>query len=196
MDADVLVQDYLDRLAAAAAVLPVNRRGELTAEVREHINAALAEAGRADEVTVRNIIERLGSPEEIVASEAGQAGMAGGAAVAAAAGVPVTGSRWGAVEVSAVVLIGLAWPALLLPPVLSLWFGPFLWIAFGVIGLVLVWASGVWTTRRKVTATTCVLSPYLLVILLTMAAGVTCTTGDGTPQPCPPGDSSPVVTGS
>jgi uncharacterized membrane protein len=189
VDTDVLVRDYLGRLEAAAAVLPVNRRAELAAEVREHIDAALVEAGRSDEVTVRNILERLGSPEEIVAAEAGQAGTLGGAALAAEGGVAGTGSRWGAVEVSAVVLLGLAWPARYLP------FGLFLWLGLAVIGLVLVWVSGVWTTPRKLTSTTCVIALYLFAILLTTPATVQCTTGNP-PQPCPPGGPSPIVTGS
>jgi len=187
VDTDVLVRDYLGRLEAAAAVLPVNRRAELAAEVREHIDAALAEAGRSDEVTVRNILERLGSPEEIVAVEAGQERTPRGAAIAPAGGVAGTGSRWGAVEVSAVVLLGLAWPALLLP------FGLFLWLGLGVVGLVLVWGSGVWTGRRKLITTGIVVAVYVLLILATYPVSVTCTTGDP-PQPCPPGGPSPIVT--
>ena len=189
MDADVLVRDYLGRLEAAATVLPVNRREELAAEVREHINAALADAGRTDEATVRNVLERLGPPEEIVAAEAGQAGSPGSTAFPPAAGVPETGSRWGTVEVSAVVVLSLAWPARYLP------FGLFLWLALTVIGLVLVWASGVWTTRRKLTGTTCVIALYLLAILLTTPVTVQCTTGNPA-QPCPPNGASPIVTGS
>jgi uncharacterized membrane protein len=187
LDADVLVRDYLGGLEAAAAVLPVNRREELAAEVREHINAALAEAGRSDEVTVRNVLERLGSPEEIVAAEAGQAGTPSWAAVAPAVGVAGTGERWGAVEVSAVVLLSLAWPARFLP------FGLFLWLAFAAMGLVLVWASGVWTTRRKLTSTTCVIALYLFATLLTTPVTMQCTTGNP-PQPCPPGGPSPIIT--
>ena len=55
VDTDQLVRDYLDRLEAAAAALSLSRRLELTGEVRDHIKAALAEAGTSDEVTVRNI---------------------------------------------------------------------------------------------------------------------------------------------
>jgi uncharacterized membrane protein len=159
VDTDVLVRDYLGRLEAAAAALPLGRRAELAAEVRDHIDAALAEAGRSDEVTVRNILERLGSPEEIVAGEAAQAGTPAGAAVASMSGVARTGSRWGAVEVTAVVLLGLAWPAIFLP------FGLFLWPGMGVVGLVLVWASGVWSTRRKLVTTVIVVALYVLVFL-------------------------------
>ena len=66
MDTDSLIDDYLRRLDAAAAHLQRSRRAELVAEIREHIEAALREEEEASEVAVRNILERLGPPEEIV----------------------------------------------------------------------------------------------------------------------------------
>ncbi len=75
MEAEALVSDYLGRLERAAQPLPADRRrGELIAEVHEHIESALAEAGSRDEVTARNVLERLGAPEEIVAAETGSGG--------------------------------------------------------------------------------------------------------------------------
>ena len=189
MDTDVLVLDYLGRLEQAAAALPPTRRAELAAEVREHVEAALAEAGRADEVTVRNILERLGSPEEIVAAEGGHVSRPGGTALAPDVAMAATGSRWGAVEISAVVLLILAWPARYLP------FGEFLWLGLGAVGLVLVWVSSVWTTRRKLISTTCVIALYLFATLLTTPVSVQCMTGNP-PQPCPPGGPSPIVSSS
>ena len=59
-DAMSLVRDYLVQLDDVARPLPAARRSELAREVHEHIDAALAEAGRRDEVTIRNILERLG----------------------------------------------------------------------------------------------------------------------------------------
>jgi len=56
------VEDYLRRLEQAAAPLARARRAELVAEIREHIDDALLEAGAADEVAVRNVLERLGRP--------------------------------------------------------------------------------------------------------------------------------------
>jgi uncharacterized membrane protein len=190
VDTDVLVRDYLGRLEAAAAALPLDRRAELTAEVRDHIDAALAEAGRSDEVTVRNILERLGSPEEIVAGEAAQAGTPDGPAPASAGGVAETGSRWGAVEVTALVLLGLAWPAIVLP------FGLFLWLGFGAVGLVLVWASGVWTRRRKLITTVIVAALYALLFLGIFPTTVRCAGLGETPHPCPPGGPSPIIINS
>jgi hypothetical protein len=66
MDTERLVDDYLRRLEAAAAHLQRSRRAELVAEIREHIEAALREEDAANEVAVRNVLERLGPPEEIV----------------------------------------------------------------------------------------------------------------------------------
>ena len=149
MDTDVLIRDYLGRLEAAAVGLPRQRRTELASEVRDHIEIALAEGGRRDEVTVRNVLERLGSPEEIVASEASAAG---------------SRSSLGSVEVAALILLLLAWVALFLP------FGIYLWLGFGVVGLVLVWVSSRWSTRRKLITTGVVIAPYAAVFVLFFAA--------------------------
>jgi len=189
LDADVLVRDYMGRLAASAAGLSVQRRAELTDEVREHIDAAIAEAGRSDEATVRNILDRLGPPDEIVAAEAVSSATPQGAAPAPPVAGAGNGERWGPIEVSAVVLLVLAWPSVFLP------FGPLLWLALGSIGLVLVWLSGAWSTRRKVTSTACVVALYVLLFLVLTPLNVQCTTGNPA-QPCPPGGPSPVVSSS
>ena len=67
MQRDPLVDDYLRRLEVAARGLPRERRRELVAEIEEHIEAAL-EGGARDEAAVRNVLERLGPPEEIGAA--------------------------------------------------------------------------------------------------------------------------------
>ena len=66
METDRLIDDYLSRLEEAAAHLQGSRRAELIAEIREHIETALREEHAASEVAVRNVLERLGPPEEIV----------------------------------------------------------------------------------------------------------------------------------
>jgi hypothetical protein len=66
METDRLIDDYLSRLEEAAAHLQRSRRAELIAEIREHIETALREEEAASEVAVRNVLERLGPPEEIV----------------------------------------------------------------------------------------------------------------------------------
>lgn len=88
MTAEHLVEDYLRRLEAAAGDLPRARRAELVQEIREHIEHGLDETGR-DEVSIRNVLERLGPPEEIVA----------------AAEPPSTVARAGRLEIAAVIAL-------------------------------------------------------------------------------------------
>lgn len=66
METDRLVDDYLRRLEAAAAHLQRARRTELVAEIREHIETALRQEEEVNEIAVRNVLERLGPPDEIV----------------------------------------------------------------------------------------------------------------------------------
>ena len=111
METDRLVDDYLSRLEDAAAHLQRSRRAELIAEIREHIDTALREEDAASEVAVRNVLERLGPPEEIVeaAEPAPEAELAppGGLEVAAMVTlvVPFIGWLFGI----AMVLISRAW---------------------------------------------------------------------------------------
>lgn len=70
---DRLVADYLNRLAAAAAALPADRRAELFEEISLHIaeaRAARATAGVATRPAVADVLERLGRPEDIVRAAA------------------------------------------------------------------------------------------------------------------------------
>ena len=111
METDRLVDDYLSRLEKAAAHMQRSRRAELIAEIREHIETALREEDAASEVAVRNVLERLGPPEEIVeaAEPAPEAERAppGGLEVAAMVTlvVPFIGWLFGI----AMVLISKAW---------------------------------------------------------------------------------------
>lgn len=152
VEADSLLRDYIRRLEAAAWPLAAERRVELTGEVREHIETALAEAGSRDETTIRNVLERLGPPEEIVAAEVEPSGGPMSGAIGQGAGQSV----WGPVEIIALLLLTVG--AVLLPVI-----GP-------LIGLVLVWASSQWTTRNKLIGTAIVLVLYLLPIVLLLAA--------------------------
>jgi len=65
---DPLADDYLRRLDAAASALPAHRRQELVSEIRDHLQEGLRQAPAGDETAVRNMLERLGPPEEIVAA--------------------------------------------------------------------------------------------------------------------------------
>jgi uncharacterized membrane protein len=152
-DADTLVRDYLGRLEAEARELPADRRADLVGEVREHIELALAQAGRRDEATVRTILDRLGPPETIVTAEATEAPEAvTGASVTAASAS--RRSDWGALEIMTVVLLTIG--VVVLPIV-----GP-------LAGVVLMWVATGWTVRVKVvvTAVSVVLIASMLVLLL------------------------------
>ena len=70
---DPQVDDYLRRLDAAASALPAHRREELISEIRDHLQEALRQTPASDETAVRNALERLGPPEEIVAAAADSA---------------------------------------------------------------------------------------------------------------------------
>ena len=65
-----IVEAYLARLDAAAAVLPPDRRTELVEEIGQHIADALGDADARSESAVRNVLDRLGPPAEIIAAEA------------------------------------------------------------------------------------------------------------------------------
>ena len=157
MDGDELVRDYLGRLEAASWPLPPGRRTELAGEVREHIDTALAEAGRRDTVTVHNVLERPGRPEEIVATEAEIEPESSRWIDARVSGGAATVSAWGMIEIAAILLLSVG--AFLLPLV-----GP-------AIGLVLVWYSSRWTTREKLIATVIVLVVFILPIVGLLSAG-------------------------
>ncbi|MFC6156302.1 HAAS signaling domain-containing protein [Kribbella jiaozuonensis] len=67
LDSDRLIDAYLNELAAEAAELPAGRRDELLADVRAHIAEARAE-GATSEDEIREMLQRLGRPREIVAA--------------------------------------------------------------------------------------------------------------------------------
>ncbi|MEU4604936.1 hypothetical protein AB0F43_18295 [Kribbella sp. NPDC023972] len=67
MSADRLVEAYLKHLAEAAESLPAQRRDDLVAEVTSHIAEARA-AGATSESDVREVLQRLGDPGDIVAA--------------------------------------------------------------------------------------------------------------------------------
>ena len=64
--AQPLVDDYLGRLEQAARPLPRRQRDELVAEIRAHLDAGLEQT--ATEAEVRNLLDDLGEPADIVAA--------------------------------------------------------------------------------------------------------------------------------
>ncbi|MEO8437939.1 MAG: hypothetical protein ABI562_05730 [Chloroflexota bacterium] len=148
MDQDGTVADYLATLEASASGLDPERRTELVAEVREHIGLALAEAGAADDATIRMVLDRLGAPDEIVAAETGARPPSRSDAAMTSDEQQVIGLLPLSVETRA--LIWLTVGAVVLP-----WIGP-------VLGLWTAASSTRWTLGQKRTAT------LIVVVLLAM----------------------------
>lgn len=135
--ADPLVEEYLRRLEIAAATLPPYRRDELVAEIRDHVDEALREENANDEIAVRNVLERLGPPDEIVTAAAGPS---------VAREPHEAAERVGRLEIAALIALVV----------------PFLgWL----VGVVLVVVSRAWTAREKVLGLALLLVPLLLPAL-------------------------------
>ncbi len=134
-----LVDGYLAELARAADGLPGGRGPELVAEVREHIETALAVSPATDETTVRNVLERLGSPTEIVAAERDGQGLPARAMPAPVsprltlARVAIAGLA-GVVVLMLAVLAGTSGPAAALMALAFALVTPYVWIPL-VLGL-------------------------------------------------------------
>jgi hypothetical protein len=132
-----LVDDYLRRLGHEARVLPHRDQQELVGEIRAHVDAALrTDASEAD---VRNVLDELGTPTEIVA----------------AAQPPQSGPSRGAREVFAVILILVG--GLVLP------------LVGWLVGVGLLLSSPRWSGRQKLLGILVWpggLSPVLFVLLV------------------------------
>jgi uncharacterized membrane protein len=146
---DQLVADYLNRLAAAATLLPSEGRDELMEAISAHIAEARSgepDPGRAAPAGVAEVLERLGTPEQIVRAAAGYIGadreafaQAEPAGAGPAATMPARRAQGpGALAIATVlllllggVLIGVGW----------------------IAGAILLWASPRWTTQDKLVAT-------------------------------------------
>lgn len=134
---DPIVDGYLRRLEEAAQTLPADRRAELLADVREHLAMTLSE--RASEAEKRQVLERLGAPEEIVraAAEDDQPTAAPPTALPTSPSRPPS-TRVGAYDLATVLLlflggfaVGIGW----------------------LVGLVLLWASSTFRVRDKLIGT-------------------------------------------
>jgi uncharacterized membrane protein len=121
------VQDWLRAVDRALGDLPRARREELVDELREHVDAALAEVADPTEADVRTVLDRLGSPADIAAEAADRFG------------TPPRPAKRPVMEIVALVLLTAG--SLVLP------------VIGWLIGIVLVWCSAIWETRHKVLAT-------------------------------------------
>jgi hypothetical protein len=135
-DSDALVDDYLARLDRAAGTLPDDRRADVVAGIREHIDAARESGVAHDEASLRDLLDRLGEPEEIVAAaREGDDPLPPPVVTAAAVAYRKPGIG---TEVTAAVLLTAGS------------FIPFVgWIA----GVIVAWTSRRWTTGEKLLAT-------------------------------------------
>ncbi len=169
------VTRFLARLDEAAAALPPGRREELVAEIRDHLRDALS-VGAGDEAALRETLDRLGDPADIVAAEADGAPPA--AAAAPVTPVWQTGppgqqpwpaprvSPWGGLEIAAVLLLTAG--TVVVPVV-----GP-------LVGLVLAWVSERWTRREKVVATVLTMLPVAVLVAGALAVLVAVPTSSTT----------------
>jgi uncharacterized membrane protein len=181
-DDDQLVEDYLRELSNAARGLPADRRDELVEEITAHI----AEARQSDgsPTAVRNILDRLGDPADIVraAADMPPGSPAWSGAPGSGAGHPVAAAaqpgRVGALELAAVLFLLLGGIVI---PVLG-WF----------IGVVLLWMSPRWTARDKLLGTLVwpggLLAPAVLLVAgaaagLLATSVTTCTSVDPVAAP-------------
>jgi HAAS domain-containing protein len=139
--ADKLVDDYLKRLDAELVGLPRARRREVVEEISQHIAEARADLATQEEAEIRNLMERVGDPAEIAAEARERFGIQ-----------PRTA---GFLEIAALVLLLV---------------GGFLVIGW-FVGLVLLWASNVWTTRDKLIGTFVVPGGLALPLGLFFLAG-------------------------
>ena len=151
-----LVSDYLGRLTAASGSLAPARREELVAEVREHIEQATRadrDGGNLGEAGVRNVLDRLGLPEEIARTAVEQEPTAAPSQAPAQPTAQAASLR----DISTVLL---------------LIFGGFL-IGIGwVVGVALLWTSPRWRTRDKWLATLVWPFGYLGVVVAGGIAGL------------------------
>lgn len=134
-----LIRDYLKDLENEAAVLPARTRRDLITEIRGHLREAIA-GGANGEADIRNLLDGVGDPRDIVAAARSDLGQASAVA------------RPGLHEAGAILLVVVGGIVL---PVVG-WF----------IGVALLWASKVWTPRHKLLGTLVIPGGLLPAFLL------------------------------
>ncbi|MEV5970497.1 hypothetical protein [Streptomyces sp. NPDC051921] len=148
-----LVAEYLAAVARETAELPAERRAELLADLREHIEVS----GTDDEQRLREVLADLGEPRTVAASALAEEPQAGRAPEPGAPDRP-TRARL------TVGLLAVASPLALLNS-----------FAGGVVliaGLALLWTSPYWDNRHKLigTATAAGVPVVLLLAAVLLAA--------------------------
>ncbi|MEU6933864.1 hypothetical protein AB4225_17900 [Streptomyces sp. 2RAF24] len=135
-----LVTAYLDAVARETSALPAERRAELLADLREHIEVS----GTETDAQVRRALDDLGDPRTVAASALAEEPLAASAV-----------RRPGRTRLT-VVLLAVAGLLVL--------FNAFVGAVALLAGLVLLWGSPQWSTRQKVIGTaTCAAVPFVVV---------------------------------
>ena len=165
-----IVGEYLRRLDVAASALPPDRRAELIAEIADHISHARTSGQIGDEAGLRELLDRLGEPEDIVSEARDPEPDRPGSGPYGATPYPGPGQRMRTPG------IGLEIAAVALMTIGSII--PFIgWLA----GAALLWACRRFTLPEKILATLVVpFGPFTILIFGTLAGGQTCSTTDST----------------
>jgi uncharacterized membrane protein len=132
--ADQLVSEYLGRLGEQLADVPPTRRDEILDEISHHIAEERGLLHNESEADLRNLLDRLGDPAELAAAARDDA---------AESHEAKESRRIGAIEVLALVLTPLIWPA----------------------GVILLWLSPAWNLRDKLIGTLVPPGGYLFILL-------------------------------
>jgi uncharacterized membrane protein len=147
----LVVQRYLNQVARHLQDLPDSERFELIEDLRAHIEEATGGVDAASEADVRNVLDRLGQPQDL-AREARE--RASDTDEPAGEDQPTLATEQrktpGALEVAAIILTAVFWP----------------------IGIVLAWASDRWLTRDKIVATAIPFAATLMLGVIVLGSMV------------------------
>jgi uncharacterized membrane protein len=149
--ADQLVHEYMDRLDSLLAGLPQERREEILDEISNHIAEQRSQIPDESDADLRNLLDRIGDPAEVASAARDES---------ETVAVPAPARRIGPIEVLALVLTPLIWPA----------------------GVILLWLSPAWKVRDKLIAMLVPPGGYLFVVFglpLLLVLGPTSTCGGG-----------------
>ncbi|MEV7214463.1 hypothetical protein AB0O31_15385 [Kitasatospora cineracea] len=151
-----LVRAHLAAVERCTAPLPPERRRELLADLREHVEVVLAEHGAAaDDDAVRRVLAELGSPRRIADAALAEEGRT--------RPEPESGLR----TATTLALLALAAPLLLVPA-----FGPYLALAAAVTAAVRLAKSPQWSRQEKKRTVFLLLGTLPLVPLAAFAVSV------------------------
>jgi uncharacterized membrane protein len=114
--ADQLVDEYLNRLGFALQGVPAERRKEILEEISNHIADERGQLHDDSDAAMLNLLDRIGDPAEVAAAASDDVERS-----------PQPKKRIGPVEVLALVLTPLVWPA----------------------EVIVLWSSDSWKLMRK-----------------------------------------------